>query len=252
MIKRIKLLIIFTYFSIISFSQMLNNGGFEDDMTGWSTEQLNGSIATFSIINNNVHSGSKMLEVNVSNKGSALNSVLLKSHSLETSSERIYMVRFWARSAQANSRIIVTLKGTNTNTKCEFRVDDNFGSWENGWQMFQYLFTTTDSELEMIVSFNTVGKYYIDDFEVLDDTHPVLDLKTQIMWQNNLNGYGWASGDNDVSVVLPDGSVAWIFSDSFLGWPNPNEYYLREGTMINNLIVLEDAESNLTSIFQRC
>jgi len=77
----------------------------------------------------------------------------------------------------------------------------------------------------------------IDDVEVLDDTHEVLDLQTQYMWQNNLKGFGWVSGDNDVSVLLPDGRTAWIFSDSFVGNNYPEESFLRTGTMVNNLIV---------------
>lgn len=231
-------------------SQSFTNGGFESQLSGWTTETTNSSSATFNIIStNSPHSGTKMLEVNVSNRGTSQNSVKL-SQPINTEPERIYMVRFWAKSAQSNSRMLVSLLGENTSKKCEFRIDDKFGTWTNGWQMYQYLFTTADTEIEMVVTFNTVGTFYIDDFELFNDSHQVLDLKTQLMWQNNLKGYGWVSGDNDVSVKLPDGRVAWIFSDSFLGWPNPNENYLRESTMINNLMVLEDENGNLTSYYQ--
>lgn len=230
--------------------QLLDNGGFERSLANWETEINNAAEATFNIITtNSPHSGRNMLEVNVTKRVSATNSVKLIYDSISTDTEKIYMVRFWAKSAQANSRMFITFIGENTNTKCEFRIDDAFGSWKNGWQMYQYLFTSKDDYIKMDISFNTIGIYYLDDFEIIDDTHPVLDLKTQLMWQNNLTGYGWASGDNDVSVVLPDGRVAWIFSDSFLGWPNPNEYYLREGTMINNLIVVEDLDGKLTTLY---
>ncbi len=229
----------------------INNGGFEVNLNGWETELINGAEANFIIITtNSPHSGRQMLQVDVINRGRPVNSVKLMYNGIATSSERIYMVRFWAKAAQNDSRMIVKFKGANTNTtQCEFRIDDKFDSWQNKWQMYQYLFTTVDTELDMEVTFNTVGTYYIDDFEIIDDTHEALDLQTQLMWQNNLKGYGWVSGDNDVSVVLPDGRVAWIFSDSFLGWPNSKENFLRESTMINNLIVLEDAEGNLTSVY---
>ena len=242
------LFVCFTYFLS---AQLISNGSFESDWSGWETELINAANATFDIITeNSSHSGKKMLKVNVAYRGRPANSVRLTCHAIETSKDRIYMVRFWAKAAQNDSRMVVTLAGENTNTQCEFRIDESFDSWKNGWQMYQYLFTTIDSKLDMVVTFNTNGVYYIDDFEIIDDTHQVLDLKTQIMWQNKLQGYGWVSGDNDVSVVLPDDRVAWIFSDSFLGNPKPNENYLRASTMINNLIVIEDEEGNLTSHYQ--
>lgn len=249
MLKKLELIAVFLLLGNLVFSQLISNGGFENGLTDWSTQQLNGSAATFTLSSTEVHSGTKRLEVKVNTNGSVSNSVVLTSKPFATSSERIYMVRFWARSAQADSRIVLTLKGSTTNSTCEFKVYDAFDTWKNGWQMYQYLFKTTDSELELLLSFNSVGSYFIDDIELIDDTHPVLDLKTQLMWQNNLTGYGWASGDNDVSVALPDGRTAWIFSDSFLGWPNPSEHYLREGTMINNLIVEESTDGKLTTIY---
>jgi len=251
--KQIISIFLMTFLSIqmISASQYINNGGFENDLNGWETDLINGAIAEFKIIKtNSPHSGKKMLEVNVTNRGRPMNAVKLSYQSISTSSDRIYMVRFWAKAAQNDSRMIVKFTGNQTDTQCEFRIDDKFGSWQNKWQMFQYLFKTTDTEVNMEVTFNTVGTYYIDDIEIIDDTHEALDLNTQLMWQNNLKGYGWVSGDNDVSVVLPDGRVAWIFSDSFLGWPNSKENFLRESTMINNLIVLEDNEGNLTSVYE--
>jgi len=103
--------------------------------------------------------------------------------------------------------------------------------------MYQFLFKAPESPVTLDFTFKTVGTYMIDDVEVLDDTHEVLDLQTQYMWQNNLKGFGWVSGDNDVSVLLPDGRTAWIFSDSFVGNNYPEESFLRTGTMVNNLIV---------------
>ena len=58
-------------------------------------------------------------------------------------------------------------------------------------------------------------------------------------------GYGdagghWTGGDSTVSVLLPDGRVAWLFSDTFLGTVNADGTRPRDAPMVNNTIVVQD------------
>ncbi|MEU4620333.1 fibronectin type III domain-containing protein [Actinoplanes sp. NPDC023801] len=53
-------------------------------------------------------------------------------------------------------------------------------------------------------------------------------------------GNHWTGGDNTASVVLPDGRVAWLFADSFLGTVNADNTRPRNAPMVNNLIVVQD------------
>ncbi|XVU30096.1 fibronectin type III domain-containing protein [Actinoplanes sp. CA-054009] len=59
-------------------------------------------------------------------------------------------------------------------------------------------------------------------------------------------GNHWTGGDNTASVVLPDGRVAWLFADSFLGTVNADHTRPRNAPMVNNLIVVQDG-ANLTT-----
>lgn len=241
-------LILLSFLPLKAQTISLSNGGFESDLSSWTTS---GATVSYSIATSGAHSGSKMLKAVVTTTGTSLNPLKITQTPFETNGSRIYMVRFWAKALQANSVMTLNLTSATKTTSCKFKVDNVFGSWVNGWQMFQFLFKAPTSPVTLDFSFQTVGTYLIDDVELLDDTHPVLDLQTQYMWQNNLKGFGWVSGDNDVSVMLPDGRQAWIFSDSFVGTNHSDEYYLRSGAMVNNIMLVQEGihKDTLRSIF---
>ncbi|MFC5818593.1 phospholipase A2 [Nonomuraea harbinensis] len=58
-------------------------------------------------------------------------------------------------------------------------------------------------------------------------------------------GYGdagghWTGGDSTVTVPLPDGRIAWLFSDTFLGTVNPDHSRPRDTPMVNNTLVVQN------------
>lgn len=56
-------------------------------------------------------------------------------------------------------------------------------------------------------------------------------------------GSGWTGGDSTYSVPLRDGSLAWIFSDTFLGPVNDDGSRPPSTPFLNNSIVLQDGHS---------
>ncbi|MEV4663342.1 fibronectin type III domain-containing protein [Micromonospora echinofusca] len=61
------------------------------------------------------------------------------------------------------------------------------------------------------------------------------------------NSYGnagghWTGGDGTASVALPDGRVAWLFADSFLGTVNADGSRPANSPMVNNLIVVQEGD----------
>ena len=52
-------------------------------------------------------------------------------------------------------------------------------------------------------------------------------------------GGQWTGGDNTASVPLPDGRVAWLFSDTYLGKVNADHTRPRDSAFVNNTIVLQ-------------
>ncbi|MEU9511147.1 fibronectin type III domain-containing protein [Micromonospora sp. NPDC048169] len=66
------------------------------------------------------------------------------------------------------------------------------------------------------------------------------------MWTAYGNAGGhWTGGDRTVSVPLPDGRVAWFFSDTFLGTVNSDGSRPANSPMVHNTLVVQD-ESGLT------
>jgi fibronectin type 3 domain-containing protein len=61
-------------------------------------------------------------------------------------------------------------------------------------------------------------------------------------------GNHWTGGDNTASVVLPDGRVAWLFADSFLGTVNADNTRPKNTPMVNNLIVVQDGTGLTTTL----
>ncbi|MET7280815.1 fibronectin type III domain-containing protein [Kribbella sp. NPDC005582] len=62
------------------------------------------------------------------------------------------------------------------------------------------------------------------------------------------NDYGntggrWSGGDSTVSVALPDGRTAWIFSDTMLGTVNADFTRPRTSPMINNSLVVQTGDA---------
>lgn len=230
---------------------ILPNGGFENNLSGWSTSVPSGSAATFNITTstNYFHTGTKALAVNVTNKG-ASNSVTLSSGSVALKDTGIYMLRFWAIAKQRNALLDIELKSATTSSTCHYQIYDRFDTTKNGWQMYQYAFKVSGTPVTLEMHFNSNTTYYLDDVEIVDEvSHPNIDVKSQYVWQNNLNeSYGWLSGDNNNPVLLPDNRVAWIYNDSFMGVNNPHSNVLSSSRIINNLVVTRSGDQ-LTSTY---
>ena len=226
--------------------KLIKNGGFENDLTSWKTVLGNGS-ATFTTAPGIYHTGNKAVKVAVTNAGGT-NKLLLRSKAVTLNTSDTYELRFWAIADTRDALLNINIRGASTNNICSYKIYDRFDEAQNGWQMYHYTFKVTESTVTLNIAFNTNTTYYIDDIEILPSADPVIDVKTQYNWQYNQQGYGWLSGDNDNSVLLPDSSVAWIFSDSYLGNPDAHSNIISNNTIINNLIVHEQNDQ-YTSVF---
>ncbi|MEU4474666.1 phospholipase A2 [Micromonospora sp. NPDC023888] len=74
---------------------------------------------------------------------------------------------------------------------------------------------------------------------------PMSAAAANAMWTayGNSGGRHWTGGDRTVSVALPDGRVAWLFSDTYLGTVNADGSR-PPSAMVHNALVVQD-ESGL-------
>jgi fibronectin type 3 domain-containing protein len=67
---------------------------------------------------------------------------------------------------------------------------------------------------------------------------PASDLNAMFNAYGDQGGH-WTGADSTVSVQLPDGRVAWLFSDTFLGTVNPDHSRPKSAPFIHNSIVVQ-------------
>ncbi|MGQ0840666.1 fibronectin type III domain-containing protein [Actinokineospora sp.] len=58
----------------------------------------------------------------------------------------------------------------------------------------------------------------------------------------------WSGADSTASVPLPDGRIAWLFSDSFIGTVNPDGSRPTSSAFINNSIVVQDGSALVSTV----
>ncbi|MFI6096594.1 hypothetical protein ACIA8G_13620 [Lentzea sp. NPDC051213] len=76
---------------------------------------------------------------------------------------------------------------------------------------------------------------------------PAADLNAMFNAYGNQGGH-WTGGDSTVSVPLPDGRTAWLFSDTFLGTVNPDFSRPRTAPFIRNSIVVQQGNQLVQTV----
>ena len=199
-------------------AQILTNGGFESGLNGWSSSLSSGGAATFANTTSNIHAGTNALQVSVSNAGTASNSVSFASGSFTANGSNTYVLRFWASASVNFASLGIELRGaTPAYPQIPFKISTN----ANNYQEYLYAFKASGT-VSIAINFQTAGSYWLDEVEVLDLTnHDGWDIPMTYLWQwgqldySKTNSIGWGGADNNKSVLLPDGSVAWIFNDTW-------------------------------------
>ncbi|MDP4210273.1 MAG: RICIN domain-containing protein [Bacteroidota bacterium] len=240
--------------------RIISNGSFEADLTGWVSSASDGGAATFGVntVDSVVHTGYKSLKASVTALGSKVSSVQT-STVFDASKDSIHLLQFWARSKVDEASLVAAIIDGNDTIKCHFRTrigwydDPAKTSTKNdshgGWHQYHFPFKAKSSSVKLQFYFQSVSDYYIDDVEVLDQSNGTIDVYTSYMWHYNRTGNGWYTGDNDVSVTLPDGRVAWFFNDSFIGNNNPFENVFPNGNFVRNAMVVHDKNKKLSTMY---
>jgi len=216
-------------------AQILTNGGFEAGLASWSSNLSGGGLATFANAAANMHNGTNCLLVTVSNPGPASNSVQIVSSSFAASNSDTYVLRFWANTDTLDANLGVNLVGAMpAYPQIPFELSTNsLAAGDEHYQEYLYAFRASGT-VSIAFNFQTAAKYWLDDVEVLEVTNnDGFDIPMTYLWQwgqlnfvqTNSLKIGWTGGDNDKSRLLPDGTVAWIFNDSYATTLSSNSFY---------------------------
>ena len=234
-------------------AQILTNGGFESGLASWSSSSSSGGSATFSNSATQMNNGTNCLFVTVSDAGTASNSVRIVGSSFAASSSDTYVLRFWANTDTLDANLGVNLLGAApVFPQIPFMLSTNsLAAGAEHYQEYLYAFRASGT-VSIAFNFQTAAKYWLDDVEVLDvANNDGFDVPMTYLWQwgqlsySKTNSTGWGGGDNDKSCQLPDGSVAWIFNDSYASTLNRFYSNIRGDSSLPRNCVVHQVGTNL-------
>jgi hypothetical protein len=241
----------------------LKNGSFEYGLnTAWEYKLAGISKATFTLEQGSkVMDGSVALKVDVTSISKTnVNSIQASTH-LMAGTDSLYLLRFWARGGE-ESKVFVEVEGSETpgvlyemhTGKTLFYFPFKFDTKKTDKELTVNFYFRDDKTKQKITSdckVNTLNgaTYYLDGVEVLDpDNKQNIDVINTYIWNANLTGTGWVAGDNDVSLLLPDGRTIWFFNDSFYANPNPVENRLNDfGKFMRNAVAVQQVDGAITT-----
>ncbi|HWD94342.1 MAG TPA: DUF5005 domain-containing protein [Verrucomicrobiae bacterium] len=236
-------------------AQILTNGGYESGLTGWTNFLSSGGSAAFAKDSIYPRKGTNALRVTVSNPGSASNSVRTVSASFNASSTNTYVLRFWANTDTTGAKLGVNFVGaTPVYPQISFIISTNsLASGDQHYQEYLYAFKASGA-VSVAFNFQSAAVYWLDDVEILDvANNDGFDVPMTYLWQwgqwnfaqTNSLKIGWTGGDNDKSALLPDGSVAWMFNDSFSSTLSSFYSNIRGGSSLPRNALLHQIGTNL-------
>jgi hypothetical protein len=257
----------FMFFCLTTFSvfgqNYLKNGSFEYGLnTAWEYKVVGTSKATFSIDQSaRVMDGKVALKVDVTSISVTNNNSIKATTHLTAGTDSLYLLRFWARGGE-ESRIFVEVEGSETpgvlyemhTGKTLFYFPFKFDTQKTDKELtvnFYFRDNKTKQKIEKDCKVNTLNgaTYYLDGVEVLDpDNKQNIDVINTYNWNQKLGATGWVTGDNDVSLLLPDGRTIWFFNDSFYAPNHPENNRLSDiGSFVRNAVAIQEPDGSITT-----
>lgn len=265
--KNLTLVLIFSFFSLPFWGQnYVKNGSFEYGLkTGWTYDVTSAnSNAKFSLDQSKkVMDGRFALRVDVTARSANTPNSIKASTKITVGPDSIYLLNFWACGPE-RGELYVEIVGSATNGvlfqmhtgKTLFHLPFKVAP-QNTSRELQINFYFRDYRTLRVVAtspncqtvYDTGATYYLDNVEVLDPfNNESIDVINTYVWEYKRSGNStWTAGDNDVSLLLPNGQTIWFFNDSFIGQQNSQSNVFPGGTFVRNAVARQDVDGNLTS-----
>ena len=242
----------------------LKNGSFEYGFnTGWTYDVTSPtSNAQFSLDQSrNVMDGNYALKVYVTSRSANRPNSIVASTTMTAGSDSIYLLHFWARGPE-RGELFVEVVGSETSGvlyqmhtgktmfRLPFKVDPKKEDRELEINFYFRDYRTlrvTSTSPNCVTVYDTGATYYLDGVEVLDPhNNQNIDVINTYIWEHKRSGTNtWTAGDNDVSLLLPDGRTIWFFNDSFVGRQNSESNVFPGGTFVRNMVVKQEIDGTL-------
>lgn len=227
----------------VASPQLHANDGFESGFAGWTTSQGSGA-ASFTVPTTTPFVGLRSARVGVTNAGTSDHPLLRTTFYADAS--ETYLVRWFAKS-DVNRAIMKVHVESDGPTYAPAA----FNPSANGWESYNFAFKA--SEMTTVTfTFEQNAAYSLDEVQIYDThsgpdhTGTRMDPERHYLWR-----WGQAPNtpgrlmntDNNISVALPDGRVAWLYNDTYTGRFDP--YNNSGGTegFVRNLLIIQNGST---------
>ncbi len=226
-------------------AQILTNSGFESGLTGWTTSQGNGA-ATFSAVTSSPspYVGSQSAKIVVTNAGTTFPSL---TQTFTADASQTYLLRYYAQAAVNRPTMKIHVSSASGPVYSAAKINPSSNGWEEYHWAFKAAGLTTVS-----ITFEQATTYNLDQVQVYDTNSPadqngtIMDPAMFYLWhwgQTAGSGGGLMNTDNDISIQLPDGRVAWLFNDTYTGTINPYNNSGGTGGFVRNVLMIQNGST---------
>lgn len=233
---------------------LVSAGDFETALDDtWQLSTFGGS-ATMAVVSEDaetelkeVAAGTQSLRIAVTEANGDLDGITLTNSSFTKTARRNYLLRFWARSDDDRTDIVVSVGNGSERDEVRYRLRSFYHLYH-----LPFDFEFSGDELDITFHFKTASNYFVDGVEILDQDNGVIDVRETLHWNEGYaDGWGWTAGDNDISVFLPDGRSMWFFNDSFYGYnhADDNVFDGNGARFLRNAMVIHEADNKLYSYY---
>ena len=191
--------------SLVHAQNLVTNGGFESNLTGWSNATSGGASASFAVETSLQYAGAKAMRVAITNPGAALHNVQTRATgtSISLPIGTSTTITFRARASTAGVKVRFVMQDSTYNNR-EFTLSTS-------WARYSWNHTTTESTPELRIQYRSAGTVWLDEISVVANPAPGtvtrISLDPTIRHQT-MEGIG--------------GALTW-YSDRMLSSPKRNE-----------------------------
>ena len=203
--RRVIVAFFIAWAGLLHAQNLVTNGGFENNLTGWSNATSGGASASFAVETSLQYAGAKALRVAITNPGAALHNVQTRATgtSISLPIGTPTTITFRARASTAGVKVRFVMQDSTYNNR-EFTLSTS-------WARYSWNHTTTESTPELRIQYRSVGTVWLDEIAVqaypMSSTGILVTLDPSVRHQT-MEGIG--------------GALTW-YSDRMLSSPKRNE-----------------------------
>ncbi|MCW3109622.1 MAG: xylanase [Segetibacter sp.] len=140
--------------NIPAVTNLIPNGGFENDFTNWTNLAGGSSSATFSVETADKVEGNKAMKVSVVTPGANAYDVQSINSAWASVAGNVYTLSFYAKS-NVGGRKLRAVQQTSTYAQKDFTLT-------TAWAKYEWIFTAQEANLKLRFNFPEAGTFYID------------------------------------------------------------------------------------------